>query len=219
MYSGLTGSPEIVSNRPSRSGAPHEGLAPPALEALARLPLGRDCHLAKSTWGQSAQVALPVRPQAGVSARPQETALGAPHAAPSACRPSASDAAREGGAGYRDPRREPAAQAIEAQHLPAFGPRDACELLVGVYRHRVADEPQHGQVRFGVRVGVGGFEVDALLLGELRYRLSLARAVDEEARRAAREDTVLDLGELRSDAAIEASARARASRRARALRP
>ena len=110
--------------------------------------------------------------------------------------PSAAASARRAGDA------QPPAEALEAQHLPALGARDAAELGVRVDRDRVADEPQHRQVGLRVRVGPRGGEVDALALGELADRLRLALAVGERPAGAAGVVAVDDLGD-RADRAVE----------------
>ena len=73
---------------------------------------------------------------------------------------------------------------------------------VGVDDHRVAHGAQHRQVGLGVRVGVGGAQVDPLALGQLAHREHLALAVVERARRAARVAAFDDL-RARAEAAVE----------------
>ena len=111
-------------------------------------------------------------------------------------------AAERGGEAHRGEHLQAAAEAIQVQHLPALLRGDAPEVGVGVDDHRVAHGAQHRQVRLGVRVGVGGGQVDALALGQLAHREHLALAVVEGPGRPARVAAVDDL-RARAEAAVE----------------
>ena len=95
-----------------------------------------------------------------------------------------------------------AAEALEAQRLPALVAGHACQLLVRVDGHGMPDEAEHRQVGLRIAVGVAGGEVDLLALGQLADRLRLALAVVERAALAAGVDAVDDLGDA-ADRAVE----------------
>ena len=73
---------------------------------------------------------------------------------------------------------------IQAQDLPALLRGDPPQVLIGVDDHRMTHGAQHRQIRLGVRVGVGGSQVDPLALGQLAHREHLALAVVERSRGA-----------------------------------